>query len=310
MTYEQFLHRIQHLKVDRSGGTPKPYKPLLLCAVVILIHKGEIATREVFLDGGLKSVFHQLLRRLFDDRFPAAQVNYPFRHLETDGVWRLVPRAGEAERLQLARAMGGAAWQVLKHVGCAQLAPEVFLALATDFEKRFQVLQTLIRTYGFPLDRTGHVWDLLGMDPVPAPGVREPAGILTEKAVEEHLETHWDRTEFARMGIALCRPDVHGFAGRQVMTPLNTIDLLGFRAPQREWWVFELKKGRSSDAVVGQVGRYMGWIGERARPGEQVRGAVIVGRADEKLKYSVRSNDRLSLWEYDARLAIRQVAVA
>jgi restriction system protein len=95
-----------------------------------------------------------------------------------------------------------------------------------------------------------------------------------------------------------------------VLTPRNTIDLLGYREAAREWWVFELKKGRSSDAVVGQVQRYMGWIAGQARPREQVRGAIIVGRPDENLRSSVASNEKLSLWRYDGDLRVTRVPVA
>jgi RecB family endonuclease NucS len=140
------------------------------------------------------------------------------------------------------------------------------------------------------------------------PIAAEPTAI-TERAVEEHLETNWRATEFARLGIELSTEERHGLPCRQVLTPRNTIDLLGYRAAAREWWVFELKKGRSSDAVVGQVGRYMTWIGDQAKRNESVRGAIIVGKADENLKASVRSNERLSLWQYDAALAVRQVAL-
>ena len=309
MTFDQFIRTIQRLKVDRSGGVAKPYKPLLLAAVVVLIHKGEIRTREVFLDGGLRSVFLQLLRKLYPGKFEAAKVIYPFRHLATDGVWKLVPKDGRSAGLTAAQAEGGAAWQVLKHVRCAQLDPMVFDALSSSFQNRFRVLQTLIQSYDLPRDRTGLLWDLLSTEEeiVRVPRAAEPAAV-TERALEEHLETNWADTEFARLGIELSAEDRFGLPCRQVLTPLNTIDLLGFRPSAREWWVFELKKGRSSDAVVGQIGRYMSWVAERARNDESVRGAIIVGRADDKLVYSARSNDRITLWEYDADLAVRRVA--
>ena len=34
----------------------------------------------------------------------------------------------------------------------------------------------------------------------------------------------------------------------------------GFQPARRTWWVFELKKGRPADRVVGQVSRYCGWL--------------------------------------------------
>jgi restriction system protein len=184
----------------------------------------------------------------------------------------------------------------------------VFDALATSFQNRFRVLQTLIQAYDLPLDRTGHLWDLLATEEeqVRVPVAGEPA-LLTEKALEQHLQDHWQGTEFARLGIELASEVKHGLPCRQVLTPRNTIDLLGYRQAAREWWVFELKKGRSSDAVVGQVQRYMGWVAGQARPREQVRGAIIVGRVDENLKAAVAANERLSLWRYDQELRVGRV---
>jgi len=69
---------------------------------------------------------------------------------------------------------------------------------------------------------------------------------------------------------------------------VNAIDLLGFEQQARRWWVFELKRGRSADAVVGQVSRYLGWTGEERRGHRETAvGAIIVNRADPKLSYAV-----------------------
>ena len=65
MTIDEFCARLANLRLDRSGGVAKPYKPLLVAAAVILIHKGKQRTRHVFLDGGLRSAFQQLLELLF-----------------------------------------------------------------------------------------------------------------------------------------------------------------------------------------------------------------------------------------------------
>ena len=65
MRLDEFCSRVEHLRLDRSSGLVKPYKPLLVAAVVILIHKGKQQNRNVFLDGGLRSAFQQLLDLLF-----------------------------------------------------------------------------------------------------------------------------------------------------------------------------------------------------------------------------------------------------
>lgn len=309
MTLDEFCSRLAHLRLDRSGGLVKPYKPLLLAAVVILIHKGKQPSRNVFLDGGLRSAFQQLLDVLFPKWPKKAKPEYPFRHLENDGIWNLIAIEGASNALRASRDAHSEAWDVLRHVRGAQLDEAVFQRLATSFEDRFRVLRLLARAY-FPAETSGRLWDFLGDDlpPVPVPRVADGEQI-SERALEEHLELHWDETPFARSGVELARREVHGWPCRQVFTPVNAIDLLGFEPSARRWWVFELKRGRSADRVVGQVSRYLGWIGEERRGNrESAVGAIIVRRADPKLRYAVKSNARLSLWEFDEDLAVRQVA--
>jgi hypothetical protein len=309
MRLDEFCQRLEHLRLDRSGGLVKPYKPLLVAAVVILIHKRKQQTRNVFLDGGLRSAFQQLLEALFPQWPNHAKPEYPFRHLENDGVWTLVPIEGASEALRSARDARAEAWDVLRHVRCAQLDEAIFERLAVSFEDRFRVLRILARRY-FPSETSGKLWDYLGHDsaPVPVPVAAE-GDQITERALEEHLELHWDETAFAKRGVELARRETHGWPCRQVFTPVNSIDLLGFEAAARRWWVFELKRGRSADRVVGQVSRYLGWISEERRGNrESAVGAIIVRNADPKLRYAVKANDRLSLWEFDDHLDVRQVA--
>jgi hypothetical protein len=309
MSLDEFCSRLEHLRVDRSGGLVKPYKPLLVAAVVILIHKGKQPNRNVFLDGGLRSAFQQLLDLLFPRWPKKAKPEYPFRHLENDGVWKLVPIEGASDALRAARDAHAEAWDVLRHVQCAQPDEDVFRRLAASFEDRFRVLRLLARGY-FPTETSGKLWDYLGdeLPSIPAPVAAEGEQI-SERALEEHLEYHWGETPFAKAGVELARREVHGWPCRQVFTPVNAIDLLGFEPRLRRWWVFELKRGRSADRVVGQVSRYLGWITEERRGHrESAVGAIIVKRADPKLRYAVKANERLSLWEFDDRLEVRSVA--
>ncbi len=192
----------------------------------------------------------------------------------------------------------------------AQLDRDVFARLAGSFEDRFRVLQLLARRY-FPAETSGRLFDYLGMDlpPVPVPQAAD-ADEITERALEEHLERHWDETPFAENGVELAQRERHGWPGRQVFTPVNAIDLLGFEEKAKRWWVIELKRNRSPDAVVGQVSRYLGWITEERRgTRESAVGAIVVRHADAKLRYAVKPHERLlSLWEFDDRLALKRVA--
>lgn len=312
MNFDDFLLALTRLRVDRSNGAPRPYKPLLVAAVVLLIHKGKLASREVYRDGALESVFGQLLVLLYPD-WPKRETGaQPFRHLATDGVWTLVPKRGEEEALAGSLADSAAARSVLRHVSCARLPEAVFARLAGDPDARIAVLRLLAATW-FPPGAEAKLFAVLGEDLLRLPEASvlraaEPT-YLTERAVEEHLEVNWAATPFAEMGVSLSTRSGTGLPGRQVLTPVNTIDLLGFEAARNRWWVIELKRARTSDAVVGQVSRYMGWLrSTRAERGETTQGAVVVGSSDAKLVAAVKGNSDLSLWEYDRELTLRQVA--
>jgi len=314
MTLDDFCTRLRSLRLDRADGRVKPYKPVLLLAVVVLIAKGKIPEPRIFLDGGLKSAFHQLLTRLHGDAFRGADVRYPFRHLARDGVWRLVAKDDAEQEIAALLGAGGTAREVMSLVACAEMDADVFAALATDDRSRARVVATLLDAYPetLPASTTDVIWHLLGevdaraiVPPPPAPALER----LTERALEEHLANSWETTAFSALGVELANERVHGFPGRQVLTPVNAIDLLGYRREARQWWVIELKRGRPSDAVVGQVSRYLGWIKqERARQQEGAVGAIVAGGVDAKLEAAVRAHEgRLSLWTYDTRLALRQV---
>lgn len=309
MTFDEFCGRLAELRLDRSGGQVKPYKPLMVAAVVLLIHKGKIASRSVYLDGGLRSAFDQLLSRLYPDWPRRANPEYPFRHLENDGVWRLVPHDGASEELRAAKVDHAEAWVVLRHVRCAELDDAVFQRLATNFEDRFRVLQLLSQVY-FPTETSIRIFtELLGTPYVVTDsGEGRVSDRLTERALEEHIEQHWAETPFAALGVQLSRPETTGLPGRQVLTPVNAIDLLGIRPERREWWVFELKRGRPTDAVVGQVSRYLGWmIEEHGKNDHTAVGAIIARNADRKLRLAVKSNPALTLWQFDDQLELQRL---
>ena len=300
-----FLATLRRLRIDRSKGVPKPYKPLLLAAIVLLIGKGKLRSPDIALDGGIVSAFRQLLARLLPAWKLGRSPDYPFRHLETDGVWKLVAKEGEINQLEAARDMRGRARRVLQHVAFARMDAAVFGELARSPELRAQVLDTLCAWYLPPGARA----ELATVESGGTLGAEKTSpDILNEKALEEALVHEWPRTAFARLGVELASPERHGRPGRQVLTPVNAIDLLGYRPERKQWWVIELKHGRPADEVVGQVSRYLGWVAEEcSRRGESATGAIVAREADEKLRYAVRANPRLTLWTWDDELTVSRI---
>jgi restriction system protein len=60
-----------------------------------------------------------------------------------------------------------------------------------------------------------------------------------------------------------------------------------------------LKKGKSSDAVVGQLLRYMGWVKKHNATGsENVRGIIITSAPDDRIKYAMLVAQGVSFYTY------------
>lgn len=94
--------------------------------------------------------------------------------------------------------------------------------------------------------------------------------------------------------------DEHGQNGRQYSTDVGTIDLLCKN--KDDFVIIELKKGRTSDSVVGQISRYIGWVRENLSEGHNVRGIVIVHEFNPKLKYAVLAHENLELKYYEIQI--------
>jgi restriction system protein len=64
--------------------------------------------------------------------------------------------------------------------------------------------------------------------------------------------------------------------------------------------VVELKRGRASDVVVGQVLRYMGYVKEEIAEDDQtVEGVVIALDDDQRLRWALSSVPAISFYRYE-----------
>ena len=78
--------------------------------------------------------------------------------------------------------------------------------------------------------------------------------------------------------------------------------------PEATLLVVELKKGRASDAVVGQVLRYMGYVQEElAEPGQQVRGVIIALEDDTRLRRALAMTPNIDLYHYQVSFKLLKV---
>jgi restriction system protein len=130
-----------------------------------------------------------------------------------------------------------------------------------------------------------------------------------ETYLEEFLLTNWHLIDWGRPLRIWRGPN--GESGHQLSTPVGRLDFLCVDDSSGALVAVELKRGRSSDRVVGQITRYMGWVrNEMARPEQPVEGLIVTHESDDRLHYSVSVVPSLGLLLYELTFALRSVGVA
>jgi restriction system protein len=127
--------------------------------------------------------------------------------------------------------------------------------------------------------------------------VEDPSVFALEKHLEDFLVQNWCTTELGNnYNIFEEEGEV---AGQQYPTDTGPIDILAISKDGKELLVVELKKGRASDAVVGQIQRYMGYVmDELAEPGQRVRGCIIALEDDLRLQRALRATTNIDFYRY------------
>lgn len=71
--------------------------------------------------------------------------------------------------------------------------------------------------------------------------------------------------------------------------------------------VIELKKGRASDAVVGQIQRYMGFVQETlAQNGEKVRGAIVASEDHLNIRRALQVTQNIDFYRYQVTFKLQK----
>jgi hypothetical protein len=129
-------------------------------------------------------------------------------------------------------------------------------------------------------------------------------------ALERHLHNflfdNWTKTSLGEVW-DIYSPPGEPDKGYEFYCGVGKIDILAKHKSEHKWLVVELKRGQTSDAVVGQALRYIGWVKqELADVGDTVEGIIIArnGDANSKLHYalSVVPNLRFLSYKVDFKL--------
>ena len=96
--------------------------------------------------------------------------------------------------------------------------------------------------------------------------------------------------------------------GQQFPSDTGPIDILAISKDQNTLLVVELKRGRASDVVVGQIQRYMGYVKEElAEAQQEVRGIIIALEDDLKLTRALSVTNNIDFYRYSVSFKLFKV---
>lgn len=134
--------------------------------------------------------------------------------------------------------------------------------------------------------------------------VEDPSAFVLEKYLEDFIVSNFAGIFKGKLRIF---EDADGNDGQQYGTDIGPIDILATESKSGDFVVIELKKGRPSDQVVGQVLRYMGWVKKNLCSSDQgVRGLVICHDRDPRLSYALEMMDNIDVRYYSVSFQLRE----
>ncbi len=127
--------------------------------------------------------------------------------------------------------------------------------------------------------------------------IEDPSAFAMEKHLEDFLIQNWAQTDLAR-DFDIYEDDGE-CVGQQFPTDTGPIDILAISKDKKTLLVLELKKGRASDRVVGQILRYMGYVQEvLAEDDQSVKGIIIAMEDDQGFRRALAMVPDIDFYRY------------
>ena len=127
--------------------------------------------------------------------------------------------------------------------------------------------------------------------------IEDPSIFALEKHLEDFLVQNWHHTELGK-NYDIYEEDGE-IVGQQYPSDTGPIDILAISKDKKEILVVELKKGRVSDVVIGQIQRYMGYVLEElAEDNQKVKGVVIAFEDDIKIHRALSVAPNIDFYTY------------
>lgn len=135
--------------------------------------------------------------------------------------------------------------------------------------------------------------------------IEDASEFALEKHLEDFLVANWKSTELGK------HYDIYEeegeIVGQQYPSDTGPIDILAISKDKKEILIVELKKGRVSDVVVGQIQRYMGYVkDELAEANQLVRGVIIGFDDDVRIQRALSVAQNIDFYTYKIQFKLEK----
>ncbi|MBN2286754.1 MAG: DUF1016 family protein [Tissierellales bacterium] len=159
------------------------------------------------------------------------------------------------------------------------------IGTVSDVSHYYEEIEKLIGGYDLPA--------LIARDP----DVEDPAVFALERHLEDFLVQNWEQTELGKQYDIF--EEENEKVGQQYPTDTGPIDILAISKDKKKLLVVELKRGRASDVVIGQVLRYMGYVQqELADKNQIVHGVIIALEDDQRIRRALGVSPNIFFYRY------------
>ena len=136
--------------------------------------------------------------------------------------------------------------------------------------------------------------------------IEDASSFALEKHLEDFLVENWSQTELGR-DYDIYKEDGEPF-GKQYPTDTGPLDILAISKDKNHLLVVELKKGRASDTVVGQILRYMGFVqDELAEANQTVLGVIIAHEDDQKIRRALSMTPNIIFYKFKVSFKLEKI---
>jgi restriction system protein len=135
--------------------------------------------------------------------------------------------------------------------------------------------------------------------------VEDPSVFALEKHLEDFLVANWQYTELGK------EYDIYSqdgeMVGQQFPSDTGPMDILAVSKDKSTLLVVELKRGRASDSVVGQIQRYMGYVqDELCEAHQKVQGVIIALEDDLRLRRALSVTNNIEFYRYEVSFKLNK----